>query len=60
MVPSIELVVAAFLLIVFLAAVLSIKLRIPHTLVLVLTGVAITVVASLFIAQGGYFENLIS
>jgi len=60
LVPSIELVVAAFLLIVFLAAVLSIKLRIPYTLVLVLTGVAITVVASLFIAQGGYFENLIS
>jgi CPA1 family monovalent cation:H+ antiporter len=52
--------VAAFLLIAFLAAVLSTKLRIPYTLVLVLTGVAVTIVASLFTMQGGSFENLIS
>ena len=44
----------------FLAAVLSTRLRIPYTLVLVLTGVVITVVASLFTLQGGSFQNLIS
>ncbi len=44
----------------FLAAVLSIRLKIPYTLVLVLTGVAITVIASSFTLQGGVFENLIS
>jgi hypothetical protein len=52
--------VAAFLLLAFLAAVLSIRLRIPYTLILVLTGAAITVVASLFTLQGGSFQNLIS
>ena len=51
---------AAFLLLAFLAAVLSIRLRIPYTLILVLTGAAITVVASLFTLQGGSFQNLIS
>ena len=60
LVPSIELIVAAFLLIAFLAAVLSTKLKIPYTLILVLTGVVITLVASLFTLQGGSFENLIS
>jgi len=60
LVPSIELVVAAFLLMAFLAAVLANRLRIPYTLVLVLTGVAITVIASLFTLQGGSFQNLIS
>ena len=44
----------------FLAAVLSNRLRIPYTLVLVLTGVVITVVASSFTLQGGSFQNLIS
>jgi CPA1 family monovalent cation:H+ antiporter len=52
--------VAAFLLMAFLAAVLSTRLRIPYTLVLVLTGVVITVVASSFTLQGGSFQNLIS
>ena len=51
---------AAFLLIAFLAAVLSTKLKIPYTLVLVLTGVVITIVASSFTLEGGSFENLIS
>ena len=51
---------AAFLLIAFLAAVLSTRLKIPYTLVLVLTGVVITIVASSFTLQGGSFENLIS
>ena len=53
LVPSIELVVAAFLTIAFLAAVLSNKLKVPYTLVLVLSGVTITVIAYLFAAQGG-------
>lgn len=51
--PSIELVVAAFLLVAFLAAVLSNKLKVPYTLVLVLAGIAITVIAYLFASQGG-------
>ncbi len=51
---------AALLLIAFLAAVLSTRLKIPYTLVLVLTGAVITVVASSFTLQGGSFENLIS
>ena len=53
MIPSIELVIAAFLLIAFIAAVLSHKLKVPYTLVLVLTGVAVTVIAYLFSMQGG-------
>ncbi len=53
MIPSIELVIAAFLLIAFLAAVLSNKLKIPYTLVLVLTGVSVTIIAYFFAAQGG-------
>ncbi len=60
MVPSIELVVAAFLLMAFLAAVLSTKLKIPYTLILVLIGVVITIVASSLAMQGGSFESLIS
>ena len=59
MVPSIELVVAAFLLITFLAAVLSIRLKIPYTLILVLIGVAITIIAASFSLQGGFLQNLI-
>ncbi|MGA3288859.1 MAG: cation:proton antiporter [Candidatus Bathyarchaeia archaeon] len=51
---------AAFLLMAFLAAVLSTRLKIPYTLVLVLTGVVITVVASSFTLEGGSLENLIS
>jgi CPA1 family monovalent cation:H+ antiporter len=52
-IPSIELVIAAFLLVAFLAAVLSHKLKMPYTLILVLTGVAITAIAYLFASQGG-------
>jgi len=51
--PSIELVIAAFLLVAFLAAVLSNKLKVPYTLVLVLLGVAITVIAFSLGSQGG-------
>jgi hypothetical protein len=47
-VPSIELVVAAFLTIAFLAEVLSNKLKVPYALVLALPGITITVIAFLF------------
>ena len=60
MVPSIELIVAAFLLLAFLAVVLSNKLKVPYTLVLVLAGVVITIVASFLTLEGGSFQNLIS
>ena len=60
MAPSIELIVAAFLLMAFLAAVLSNKLKIPYTLILVLAGVLVTVIASSLTLQGGAFQNLIS
>jgi CPA1 family monovalent cation:H+ antiporter len=53
LVPSIELVVAAFLTISFLAALLANRLKVPYTLVLVLSGVTITVIAFLFASQGG-------
>jgi CPA1 family monovalent cation:H+ antiporter len=53
LIPSFELVVAAFLLMAFLAAVLSNRLKVPYTLVLVLAGVAITVITFLFASQGG-------
>jgi CPA1 family monovalent cation:H+ antiporter len=53
LVPSFELVLAAFLLIAFLAALLSNRLKIPYTLVLVLAGVTITLLMFLFAAQGG-------
>jgi CPA1 family monovalent cation:H+ antiporter len=44
----------------FLAAILSNRLRVPYTLVLVLIGVAVTVIVSLLSMQGGSFQNLIS
>jgi monovalent cation:H+ antiporter, CPA1 family len=52
-VPSIEIVIAAFLLLAFVASVLSLKLKVPYTLILVLTGVAIALIAYLLSAQGG-------
>jgi CPA1 family monovalent cation:H+ antiporter len=52
--------VAAFLLMAFLAALLSNKLKIPYTLILVLAGVFVTIIASSLAMQGGSFQNLIS
>jgi CPA1 family monovalent cation:H+ antiporter len=52
-IPSIELIIGAFLLVAFLAAVLSNKLKVPYTLILVLTGVTITVIAFLLASAGG-------
>ena len=53
LVLSIELVVAAFLTIAFFAALLANRFKVPYTLVLVLSGVTITVIAFLFASQGG-------
>jgi monovalent cation:H+ antiporter, CPA1 family len=53
MVPNIEFVVAAFLIIVFLAALLANKLKVPYTFILILSGIAITVIAFIFSSQGG-------
>ncbi len=49
---SIELVLSAFLLLTFIAALISIKVKAPYTLVLVLTGVLITVIVGLLALQG--------
>jgi monovalent cation:H+ antiporter, CPA1 family len=49
---SIELVVSAFLLLTFIAALVSIRLKIPYTLILILTGVSITVVVTLLSIWG--------
>jgi len=53
LIPSIELVVATFLLLIFLAALASIRLKIPYTLFLVLIGVAITAFAAFLSFVGG-------
>lgn len=47
MAANIELIIAVFLLVAFIAAIISLKLKTPYTLVLVLIGVGITAVASL-------------
>ena len=54
--PSIELVISAFLLLTFVAALISIRLKVPYTLVLVFTGVSITIVATLLSIEGGYLQ----
>jgi monovalent cation:H+ antiporter, CPA1 family len=50
--PSIELVISAFLLLTFIAALISMRLKVPYTLILVLTGVLITVIIALLSLQG--------
>ena len=50
--PSIELILSAFLLLTFIAAIISMRLKVPYTLILVLTGVLITVVVALLALQG--------
>ncbi len=49
---SIELVISAFLLLTFVAALVSNRLKIPYTLILVLTGVSVTVVVTLLAILG--------
>ena len=50
--PSIELVLSAFLLLTFIAAIISMRLKVPYTLVLILTGVSITAIVALLSIQG--------
>jgi CPA1 family monovalent cation:H+ antiporter len=61
---SIELVLSVFLLLTFIAALVSMRLKVPYTLVLVLTGVLITVIAGLLSLHGspiqGPMQNAIS
>ena len=46
---SIDLVVSAFLLVAFVAALISTRLKIPYTLILVSIGVSITVIAIIIV-----------
>lgn len=50
---SIEIVIAAFLLLVSLTALISMKLKIPYTVILVLLGVTTTATLTLFSLSGG-------
>ena len=50
---SVELVISAFLLLTFIAALISNRLKTPYTLILILTGVIITAIATLLSLQGG-------
>ena len=54
---SLELVISAFLFLTFIAALISIKLKVPYTLVLVSIGVSITIIVSLLSLQGGPLET---
>ena len=50
---SIELVISAFLLLIFIAALISMRVKIPYTLVLVFIGVLVSVIVALLSVQGG-------
>jgi Na+:H+ antiporter len=54
---NIELIIAVFLLITFVAAIISIRLKTPYTLVLVLIGVGTTAVATLLSVVGNPFNG---
>jgi len=60
---SIELVISAFLLLSFVAALISMRAKVPYTLILVLTGAIIIVIVVLFSLEGGplqfQMENVI-
>jgi CPA1 family monovalent cation:H+ antiporter len=55
---SIELVISVFLLLTFIAALISIRRKVPYTLVLVLTGALISVTAALLSLPGSPFQAL--
>ncbi len=55
---NIELIIAAFLLVTFVAAVLSIRIKTPYTLVLVLVGVGVTAAATLLSLVGGPLHGI--
>ncbi len=52
--PSIDLIIAAFLLMVSLTAVISLRLKIPYTVTLVILGVTITIVLSILAFEGPF------
>ena len=52
MAANIELLIAVFLLVTFIAAVISLRFKTPYTLILVLIGVGITAIASLLTFDG--------
>ncbi len=54
---SIELVISAFLLMTFIAALISIRVKIPYTLVLVFIGVLISIIVAFLSVQGGPLQN---
>ena len=54
---SIELVISAFLLLIFIAALISIRVKIPYTLVLVFIGVLISIIIALLSVQGGPLQQ---
>ena len=58
MAANVELIIAAFLLVTFIAAVLSIRSKRPYTLVLVLVGVGITAAATLLSFVGGPLHEI--
>jgi CPA1 family monovalent cation:H+ antiporter len=55
--PSIELVISAFLLLTFVAVLISNRLKTPYTLVLVFTGILITIIATLLSLRGGPLDT---
>ncbi len=54
---SIELIISAFLLLTFIAALISIRLKVPYTLILVFTGVIISIIVALLSVQGGPLQG---
>ena len=54
---GIELVIAAFLTVVFIAALISLRLKVPSTLILVLSGFLIVIVATLLSLQGSPLQD---
>lgn len=54
---GIELVISAFLLLTFIAALISLRLKVPYTLVLVFTGVLIAIIAASLTLQGSPIQN---
>ena len=55
---NVELIIALFLLVTFIAAIISIRLKTPYTLILVLSGVGITAAATLLSLVGGPVHDL--
>jgi Na+:H+ antiporter len=60
MAANVELIIAVFLLVTFVAAIISLRLKTPYTLVLVLIGVGVTAIASLLTFNGSPFQGIAS